>query len=96
MQTLHFIVNFEPLPGKEAEFKEHLYLIQNRTRTEPGCLQMNIFQTVAEPARFAIHSVWMDEAAFERHTTLAHTTEFVAAVEPLLTRSIEGLQLHAI
>jgi len=39
---------------------------------------------------------WVDEAAFELHASLPHTTQFVAAAGELLTHPIQGLRLRQI
>jgi quinol monooxygenase YgiN len=62
------------------------------TRAEPGCRSIRIFESVGQGPRFAIHSEWADEAAFNLHAELPHTRGFVAAAERLLGHSIEGLR----
>ena len=90
----HFIVRFEPLPGKEAELREELLRVRVSSQAEPGCLRLDVFETVREPIVFAIHSEWVDEAAFELHAALPHTTHFLAAAERLTGRPVQGLRLH--
>lgn len=57
---------------------------------------MEVLETFRAPQVFAIHSEWVDEAAFEIHATLPHTTRFLAAVEPLLAEPVKGLRLRRI
>jgi len=45
---------------------------------------------------FAIHSVWVDEAAFELHAQLPHTVRFLGSAEKLLTHPVQGLRLRQI
>jgi quinol monooxygenase YgiN len=45
---------------------------------------------------FAIHSEWVDEAAFERHAQLPHTVRFLEAAEKLLTHPVQGLRTREI
>ncbi len=71
--SVHFFVRLEPLPGKEREFREQLLRVVEPTRTEIGCLPIYIFESLHEPIVFAIHSEWVDEAAFELHVQLPHT-----------------------
>jgi quinol monooxygenase YgiN len=92
----HFIVRFQTLPGMEAALREELLRVNEPSRDEIGCLRIDVFETIREPLEFAIHSEWIDEAAFELHTTLPHTTRFVAAAEKLLNHRIQGLRLHQI
>lgn len=90
------MVRLKPLPGKAAEFREELRRVTAPSRTEAGCLSLDIFESVHEPSVFAIHSVWFDEAAFELHRTLPHTVQFLKAAETLLTHPVQGLRLSHI
>ncbi|PYT25697.1 MAG: hypothetical protein DMG57_24275 [Acidobacteria bacterium] len=94
--SVHFLVRFEPLPGKETEFREELLQIVDPTRAEIGCLGIHVFESLREPFVFAIHSEWVDEAAFEFHTQLPHTVRFLRAAEELLTNPVQGLRSRQI
>ena len=94
--SFHFIVQFEPRPGKEAAFRQELLRVNEPSRAETGCLSIDIFESLREPVVFAIHSEWVDEAAFEFHATLPHIQRFLEAAERLLTHSVRGLRLRHI
>ena len=94
--SFHFIVRFEPRPGKEDLFRQELFRVNEPSRAENGCLSIHIFESLREPIEFAIHSEWVDEAAFELHTTLPHTVRFLAAAESMLTHPVQGLRLRHI
>jgi len=94
--AFHFIVRFEPQPGKEAAFREELLRVNGPSRAEPGCLRIDVFESLREPVVFAIYSEWVDEAAFELHAALPHTVRFLAAAESLLTHTVQGLRLRQI
>jgi quinol monooxygenase YgiN len=94
--VFHFIVRFEPLPGNEAEFRKELLRVREPSLAEPGCLRLDVFESLREPFVFAIHSEWVDEATFDRHGELPHTSQFVAAAERLTGQPVSGLRLHRI
>ena len=94
--SVHFFVRFEPLPGKETRFREELLQVVAPTRTETGCLAIHVFESLREPLVFAIHSEWVDEAAFELHAQFPHTVRFLAAAQELLTHPVSGLRTRAI
>jgi quinol monooxygenase YgiN len=94
--SVHFLVRFEPLPGKEMEFREELLRVAEPTRAEVGCLALHIFESLREPTGFAIHSEWVDEAAFESHMQLPHTVRFLGAAEKLLTHPVTGMRSREI
>jgi quinol monooxygenase YgiN len=94
--SIHFIVRFEPRPGRAAEFREEVLRVVAPSRAEPGCVALHVFESLHEPIQFAIHSEWIDEAAFETHALLPHTVRFVEAAETLLTHSVAGLRSRQI
>jgi quinol monooxygenase YgiN len=94
--SLHFLVRFEPLPGKEMEFREELLRVVGPSRAEAGCLAIHAFESLREPFVFAIHSEWADEAAFELHVQLPHTVRFLGAAEKLLPHPVQGLRTREI
>jgi len=93
---MHFIVRFQPQPGKEREFREELLRVVGPSRAEAGCLNIHIFESLQEPFVFAIHSEWTDEAAFELHARLPHTVRFLTAAKAILTDPVEGLRAREI
>jgi quinol monooxygenase YgiN len=90
--SVHFIVRFEPRPGMETRFREELLRVVHPTQAEAGCLSIRVYESLKEPAGFAIHSEWVDEAAFELHARLPHTVRFLKAAEELLTHPVQGLR----
>jgi len=94
--SLHFLVRFDPPPERSADFRAALLAVTEAARAEPGCIEMHAFESVREPREFAIHSEWVDEAAFEVHSGLAHTVRFLASAEKLLGRPVQGLRVHEI
>ena len=94
--SLHFLVRFEPQPGKAPRFRDELLRVLEPTRREAGCLSIHAFESIREPVTFAIHSEWVDEAAFDRHAELPHTVRFLEAAEKLLTHPVAGLRARQI
>lgn len=94
--SFHFIINFEPVPGREDAFREEALRVIEPTRAEPGCLRIDLFESVRFPPVFAIHSEWVDEAAFDLHTSLPHTVQFLEAAARLSRNAIKGLRLHRV
>ena len=94
--SVDFIVRFEPRSGHETEFREELLRVVEPTRAEIGCLGIDVFESLRAPLAFAIHSQWVDEAAFERHAQFPHTLRFIEAASQLLTHPVEGLRSRQI
>ena len=94
--SFHVILHFQPKPGMADAFREQVLAVNGPSREEPGCVRIDVFETVREPVEFAIHSEWVDEAAFELHARLPHTVRFLQAAEPMLTHPIQGTRLRQI
>ncbi len=94
--SIDFIVRFEPRSGHETEFREELLRVVEPTRAEIGCLRIDVFESLQAPLGFAIHSEWVDEAAFELHAQLPHTLRFIEAANRLLAHPVEGLRSRQI
>ena len=94
--SFHFFVQFEPKPGKGVAFREELLRVTEAARTEPGCLAIHAFESSREPQVFAIHSEWVDEAAFDTHAELPHTVRFLKSADELLTHPVHGLRTRKI
>jgi quinol monooxygenase YgiN len=94
--SVHFLVRFEPVPGKAPDFRAELLRVVHPTRAEAGCKAIHVFESLREPFVFAIHSEWADEAAFELHARLPHTVRFLEAAKRLLTHPVAGLRSREI
>jgi quinol monooxygenase YgiN len=94
--SVHVFLQFVPLPGNEAEFRHEILRVNTPSRAEPGCIRIDVFESLREPVTFAIHSEWVDEAAFELHAQLPHTVEFLTIAERLLGRPVQGLRTRQI
>ena len=78
------------------EFRKELLQVVGPARAESGCLGIQAFESLREPLVFAIHSEWVDDAAFDSHSRLPHTVRFLGAAERLLTHPVQGLRLREI
>jgi quinol monooxygenase YgiN len=87
--ALYIFARFHAHPGQEDALADALREVLTPTRAEPGCLSIHAFRATHDPRLFYIHSIWMDEAAFETHAALPHTVRFVAAVEPLIDHPLD-------
>jgi quinol monooxygenase YgiN len=94
--TVHVFVRFEPKPGMAERFREELLRVNGPSREEAGCIKLEVFESLREPATFEVHSEWVDEAAFDYHAELPHTVRFLQAVEELLTHPVLGLRTSQI
>ena len=94
--TLHVFVRFEPLPGKEQQLRKELEVLMAPTRAEPGCLRIHLFETIRDPVVYCIHSVWVDESAFDAHRHFPHMNRFLGLVRELISHPIQAVRTKAI
>ena len=54
------------------------------TRKDPGVTSVELLAQTNRPNHLVLHVVFQNEAAYERHTTLAHTKDFHAKMVPII------------
>jgi quinol monooxygenase YgiN len=86
---LFIFARFHARPGNEAGVAEALREVIVPSRAEPGCLGIHAFRSTRDPRLFYIHSSWKDEAAFEHHAGLPHTTRFIERVSRLIDHPLD-------
>jgi quinol monooxygenase YgiN len=94
--SMHFMVRFEPRDGNTDAFRRELMRVADASRIEAGCLAYHAFESLKEPILFAVHSEWVDLAAFDLHAGLPHTLRFLRAAETLLTHPVQGLRMREV
>ena len=82
-------------PGREAEVRELVATLRERSLAEAGCLGYEVFASVDDPATMLLAERYRDADAIEAHRGSAHYRDLVAGrILPLLaSRQVE--LLHA-
>jgi quinol monooxygenase YgiN len=75
---------FHAFEGKQEAVASELRDAVARVRTEPGCLGIEVYRSVRDSRLFWLHSRWVDEAAFDKHTERPETNQFVERVQRLI------------
>jgi len=86
---LFIFARFHARPGDESAVEAALRDVVGPSREEAGCLGIHAFRSARDPRLFYIHSRWVDEAAFDHHAGLPHTTRFIEGVQPLIDHPLE-------
>ena len=86
---LFIFARFHAGEGREDEVAAALREVLEPTRAEPGCRAAEAYCSARDPRLFFIHSRWRDEAAFETHATLPHTTQFIERVQTLIDHPLD-------
>jgi quinol monooxygenase YgiN len=82
---------FTALPGNEEQVARMIADLAELVRAEPGNVVFEPYRRVEDPARFIVHEVYRDEAAFQAHIGASYGAEFNAALGPLIVE--DGSQL---
>jgi len=88
---LYLFARYDPKPGHQRELLNELSLVVEPTRAEPGCIRINVYESVREPQVFYIHSEWLDAAAFSAHAELPHTQRFMTNVVEHMTNPFQAV-----
>jgi quinol monooxygenase YgiN len=87
--ALFIFARFHAAPGQEQALAAAMREVVSPTSQEPGCVSIGAFRSTQDPRLFYIHSRWVDEAAFEHHGTLPHTTRFLEQAQSLVDQPFE-------
>ena len=86
---LFIFARFHAREGQESAVAAPLLDEVPLARAEPGCLAHQAYRSTRDQRLFYIHSRWRDEAAFNAHTKLGHTMQFVERIQPLIDHELE-------
>lgn len=93
MVGMVLIARFHAAPGQRDALRAALAEIAVPTRAEVGCRSFEVLASHRDPDLFFVHSRWQDEAAFEYHAELPHTTHFVAAASAAIDHPFDAQRL---
>ena len=81
---VHVVAHFAVKPDQvDAFVREARKALVEPTQGEPGCVQYELCQDLAEPTRFAMVEVWESAEALERHLAQPSLQAAVARLAPM-------------
>jgi quinol monooxygenase YgiN len=87
--NLTIFARFHARAGAADQVAVAIAEVLPQSRAEPGCLDIEAYRSIQDPRLFHIHSLWIDEAAFELHAGLPHTVRFLEKVQPLTDHPLD-------
>ena len=72
-------------PGMEETVKQELLALVGPTRTEEGCINYDLHQSLDHKGQFRFYENWTSKELLERHLESAHVKRFIAKADQLLT-----------
>lgn len=88
-ESLFIFGRFRAQTGNEAALEAAITDITEPTRAEPGCVSFGAYRSRKDARVFYIHSVWIDEAAFDEHARLPHTVRFLEIAQRLIDHPLD-------
>ncbi len=71
--SVRLVVTLTAAPGKGADLAEVFRQRCAEVTREPGCEQFEIFRSVINPDKLALHELWTDQAALDAHAKVNAT-----------------------
>lgn len=87
MEIFNFL-SFHARSGQEGALEAVLREAVALTRTEPGCLGINIFRSAYDPQTFWVHSHWTGKQAAEAHTRTPFMVRVLETIQELTTEQL--------
>lgn len=91
-EPLTIIARFRAKPGRESRAREALCALLAPTRSEAGCINYDLHQSLEDPALFVFYENWASAAHLEKHSQSPHLQALrdvqaeIFAAPPELTR----------
>lgn len=74
----------EAAPGKEAELRESLLELREKSLAEPGCMSYYVYHDFDNPARFLLYQNWINRKMQEEHSLSPHVRKWMKERHNLL------------
>ena len=76
-------------PGLEEAVKKELSALVGPTRTEEGCINYDLHQSLDQKGHFRFYENWTSKELLDRHLQSAHVKRFIAKADELLAEPPE-------
>ena len=76
-------------PGMEETAKQELLALVEPTRSEEGCINYDLHQSLDHAGHFRFYENWTSKELLDRHLQSAHVKQFIAKMDRLLAEPPE-------
>ena len=76
-------------PGMEETAKQELLALVGPTRTEEGCINYDLHQSLDQKGHFRFYENWTSKELLDRYLQSAHVQRFIAKADGLLAEPPE-------
>lgn len=88
-ERLTVIAHATAIKGKEKELRVILEGFVAPTRTEEGCINYDLHQSITNPCEFVFYENWTSQAALDAHLKTPHIANGSAAAKNLLAEPVK-------
>jgi quinol monooxygenase YgiN len=88
--------SFRPHPGREADVRDLLTWMLERTRAEPGCERYDLYEERDAGGSLHLFERYRDQGALEAHRATEHYVEYRRRIVDLLREPIGVIVLDPI
>lgn len=93
---VYIFARFRAREGKETALETALREEIPQARDDHGSLAVNAYRSIRDQRLYFVHSLWVDEAAFDAHARTPHTVHFVEVVEKLIDYPLDVIRTHIV
>ncbi|HXN25181.1 MAG TPA: putative quinol monooxygenase [Candidatus Dormibacteraeota bacterium] len=86
---LTVIARVRAKPGQEVALRAALIALVARTRSEAGCLNYDLHESLDDPAQYVFYENWTSRQALDSHSRSAHILAFRELAKDLLSGPTE-------
>ena len=83
------VARIKAKPGMEARVREELHKLLVPTRTEAGCLNFDMHQSLDNEGDFLFHENWNSKQDLERHFQSPHIQRWLKISDELCAAPVE-------
>jgi quinol monooxygenase YgiN len=88
-QKVTVVARIKAKAGMEARVKEELLNLLSPTRSETGCINYDMHQSLDNEAHFLFHENWTSQQHLNKHLEASHVKNFLNQAGELLVEPVE-------
>jgi quinol monooxygenase YgiN len=83
------VANIKAKLGKEKEVRSILMGLLAPTRSESGCINYDLHQSMEDPCSFVFYENWTSQSALDEHLQSSHIAKAMSEATPILAEPVE-------
>ncbi|MBM3298695.1 MAG: antibiotic biosynthesis monooxygenase [Deltaproteobacteria bacterium] len=88
-KKLTVVARIKARPGNEGQVKEALMALVAPTRTEAGCINYDLHQSVDDKSLFLFYENWTSKKDLDDHLAMPYLRDFLGKADELLAEPVE-------